>query len=55
MRGAVATAIDAAVVLREGALDLEQVLAVDPLRKVETLVEVCPPVFIDPEGVRLRG
>jgi methylglutamate dehydrogenase subunit C len=33
----------------------EKVLAVDPLRKVETLVEVCPPVFIDPEGARLRG
>jgi sarcosine oxidase subunit alpha len=33
----------------------EIVLAVDPLRGVEVRVEVCSPVFIDPEGARLRG
>jgi sarcosine oxidase subunit alpha len=33
----------------------EHVLACDPLRGAETLVEVGPPVFVDPEGVRLRG
>jgi sarcosine oxidase subunit alpha len=33
----------------------ERVRVVDPLRGAETLVEVCSPVFIDPEGARLRG
>lgn len=33
----------------------ERVCVVDPLRGNETLVEVCSPVFIDPEGARLRG
>jgi methylglutamate dehydrogenase subunit C len=33
----------------------EKVMACDPLRGAETLVEVCSPVFIDPEGARLRG
>ena len=33
----------------------EKVMVVDPLRGAETLVEVCSPVFIDPEGARLRG
>ena len=33
----------------------EQVRACDPLRGTETLVEVGPPVFVDPEGARLRG
>jgi sarcosine oxidase subunit alpha len=33
----------------------EQLLAVDLLRGQETRVEVCAPVFVDPEGARLRG
>ncbi len=33
----------------------EQVRAVDPVRNGDVLVEVCPPVFVDPEGARLRG
>ena len=33
----------------------EKVMVVDPLRGAEALVEVCSPVFIDPEGARLRG
>jgi glycine cleavage system aminomethyltransferase T len=33
----------------------EHVLACDPLRGTETLVEVKPTVFVDPEGARLRG
>ncbi len=33
----------------------EKVIAVDPLRGAETLVEVCAPVFVDAEGARLRG
>jgi sarcosine oxidase subunit alpha len=33
----------------------EKLLAVDLLRGQETLVEVCSPVFVDPEGARLRG
>ena len=32
----------------------EQVTVVDPLRGEETLVEICAPVFVDPEGARLR-
>lgn len=33
----------------------EQVRAYDPLRKRDTLVEICAPVFVDPAGERLRG
>jgi sarcosine oxidase subunit alpha len=33
----------------------ERVMACDPLRGTEALVEVGSPVFIDPEGARLRG
>jgi sarcosine oxidase subunit alpha len=33
----------------------ERVRMVDHLRKVETLCEVCDPVFFDPEGGRMRG
>jgi len=33
----------------------EKVRMVDHLRKVETLCEVCDPVFFDPEGARARG
>ena len=33
----------------------EKIMVVDLLRGAETLVEVCSPVFIDPEGARLRG
>jgi glycine cleavage system aminomethyltransferase T len=32
----------------------EKLLVVDPLRGQEALVEICPPVFVDPEGARLR-
>jgi glycine cleavage system aminomethyltransferase T len=32
----------------------EQVLACDPLRGKEALVEICSPIFVDPEGARLR-
>jgi sarcosine oxidase subunit alpha len=33
----------------------ERLRAVDLLRSQETEVEICEPVFIDPQGVRLRG
>jgi sarcosine oxidase subunit alpha len=33
----------------------ERVRAYDPVRGGDTPVEVCPPVFIDPQGERLRG
>ncbi|MET0547257.1 MAG: glycine cleavage T C-terminal barrel domain-containing protein, partial [Caulobacterales bacterium] len=33
----------------------ERVLAFDPVRGAETEVEICSPVFVDPEGGRLRG
>ena len=33
----------------------ERVRMVDHLRHVETICEVCGPVFLDPEGERLRG
>lgn len=33
----------------------EVIRLVDGLRKVETEVEICAPVFVDPEGERLRG
>ena len=33
----------------------ERLRAYDPVRQGDILVEVCPPVFIDPEGVRLHG
>ncbi len=42
--------------LSNGALRVgEKLRAYDPLRKRDTLVEICPPVFVDPEGTRLRG
>jgi sarcosine oxidase subunit alpha len=42
--------------LKEGrARHGETVRLVDHLRNVETLCEVCDPVFFDPEGGRLRG
>jgi sarcosine oxidase subunit alpha len=42
--------------LRRGPQRLgERVRAYDPVRGRDTLVEVCAPVFVDPEGVRLRG
>ncbi len=42
--------------LRRGPQRLgERVRAFDPIRGRDTLVEVCSPVFFDPEGVRLRG
>ena len=33
----------------------EQVRAYDPIRKRDTLVEICHPVFVDEAGERLRG
>jgi sarcosine oxidase subunit alpha len=33
----------------------ERVRAFDPVRGRDTLVEICSPHFVDPEGVRLRG
>ena len=33
----------------------ETVRMVDHLRKIETLCEVCDPVFFDPDGGRVRG
>ena len=33
----------------------EQVVVHDPVRGADVLAEVCDPVFVDPEGVRLRG
>ena len=33
----------------------EQVRAVELLREFDTLVEICPVTFVDPEGERLRG
>ena len=33
----------------------ETVRAYDPVRSEDTLVEVVPPVFYDPEGNKLRG
>jgi sarcosine oxidase subunit alpha len=33
----------------------ERLRAVDLLRSQETEVEICDPVFIDPQGARLRG
>jgi sarcosine oxidase subunit alpha len=33
----------------------ERVRAYDPLRGGDVEVEVCPPVFVDPEGARLHG
>lgn len=42
--------------LRRGPQRLgERVRAFDPVRGRDTLVEVCSPVFYDPEGLRLRG
>jgi methylglutamate dehydrogenase subunit C len=33
----------------------ERVLACDPLRGRQYALEVCSPVFVDPQGERLRG
>ncbi len=33
----------------------EKIRMVDHLREVETLCEICSPVFLDPEGEKLRG
>ena len=33
----------------------ERVRAYDPVRNGDVLVEICSPVFIDPEGARLHG
>jgi heterotetrameric sarcosine oxidase alpha subunit len=33
----------------------EQIVAHDPVRGADVKAEVCPPVFLDPEGTRLRG
>jgi len=33
----------------------EQIMIVDHLRDVQTLCEVCHPVFFDPEGGLARG
>jgi len=33
----------------------EQIMLVDHLRNVQTLCEVCHPVFLDPEGGLARG
>jgi sarcosine oxidase subunit alpha len=42
--------------LRNGRARLgERVRLVDRLRKVDTVVEVCAPCFVDPEGGRMRG
>ena len=42
--------------LRDGrARHGERVRMVDHMRKVETVAEICDPVFLDPEGTRLRG
>ena len=33
----------------------QRVRACDPLRSEEFEVEICSPVFVDPEGARLHG
>lgn len=33
----------------------EQMVLHDPVRSADCAVEICDPVFVDPEGVRLRG
>jgi sarcosine oxidase subunit alpha len=33
----------------------ERVRAYDPVREGDVLVEICHPVFVDPEGARLHG
>jgi sarcosine oxidase subunit alpha len=33
----------------------EQVIVHDPVRGADVVAEVCGPVFVDPEGVRVRG
>ena len=33
----------------------ERVRAYDPVRGDDIEVEICNPVFVDPEGIRLRG
>ncbi|NOX41130.1 MAG: sarcosine oxidase subunit alpha family protein [Alphaproteobacteria bacterium] len=44
-----------AMVLRGRSRIGETVRMVDHLREVQTLCEICSPVFIDPDGGRLRG
>jgi sarcosine oxidase subunit alpha len=42
--------------IRGGAARIgERVRAHDPVRNGDVLVEICSPVFVDPEGVRLHG
>ena len=33
----------------------ERIVVHDPVRGGDVLAEVCNPVFVDPEGVRVRG
>jgi len=33
----------------------ERVRAYDPVRNGDVVVEICSPVFVDPEGARLHG
>ena len=41
--------------LKNGGMRMgERLRAYDPIRKRDALVEICSPVFIDPEGARLR-
>jgi len=44
-----------AFVLNGRARHGEQIVAHDHLRGVTTRCEICPPVFLDPNGERLRG
>lgn len=44
-----------AFVLNGHARTGERIRMVDQLRNVKTLCEICPPVFLDPEGEKLRG
>jgi sarcosine oxidase subunit alpha len=42
--------------IRGGAARIgERVRAYDPVRDGDVVVEICSPVFLDPEGVRLHG
>jgi sarcosine oxidase subunit alpha len=42
--------------IRGGAARIgERVRAHDPVRNGDVIVEICSPVFVDPEGVRLHG
>ena len=33
----------------------ERIVVHDPVRGADVEAEICPPVFLDPEGERLRG